>query len=84
LTPELIRIANEGQVTWCSFTVYRHPDMRWPTDLHLSGNAPKLPIPRVTLSPGSGNPTFPARFGPIVDSGLDQLIKSLGGTDIVS
>ncbi|MEV4210206.1 DUF4238 domain-containing protein [Micromonospora sp. NPDC049662] len=84
LTPELVKIANQAQVTWCSFTVYRHPDMRWPRDLHLGGNAPKLPAPRVTLSPGTGNPTFPAGFEPIADSDLSQLIKSLGGVDMVN
>ncbi|WP_436536111.1 DUF4238 domain-containing protein [Actinoplanes sp. HUAS TT8] len=84
LTPELVRIANEGQVTWCSAAVYRHPDMRWPAYLYLGRNAPALPKPRVTLSAGSGDSTFPARFEPVADPDLDQLIRTLGGTDVVT
>jgi hypothetical protein len=83
LTPELAKIANDGQAAWCSFAVYRHPATRWPRDLHLGADSPKLPIPRVTMSPGTGNSSFPAKFAPVADPSLDQLIKSLGGTDIV-
>lgn len=84
LSEEMTAVANRGQALGADQAVFRRADTPWPAGLVLGPHPPRLPEPTITTraSPG-GTPTFPARFAPVNNPVVAELLDELGGEDVV-
>jgi Protein of unknown function (DUF4238) len=84
LSDELTAVANGAQALGADRAVFRRPDTPWPADLVLGPLPPRLPEPTITTRKNAGGtPTFPARYPPANDPLIADLIRELGGEDVV-
>lgn len=85
LSDDLVAETNRAQTVQATQFVFHHPDMRWPEGLVLASQQPRLPYPRITLSPSArdAQPTFPAGFPPPHRDHVASLLRELGGVDEV-